>query len=463
MPEEGHAQISPAFEQPSAFVDFDQTLGMPPYVFRTYQFAVEQPVKATPVRVRLEVHIGMVNDILQFVKMAPDSSDEIRFQAQYEVNLMIYDDRKNAVDSRNWKRELLANSFDATNDRKKLNREFAFFELPPGEYEIALEITDRDTGKKLRDRRPLKVEPLGDDQLRVSSIVFTQRPPKDAGPGALAFAEIRDRAALRDSLPSNITSILMSLPPAVAENRAWDFTTDRSAAYFEIYGVTAGETLQLQYEILDWRRQVIHAWEETLAVSQTPVCHLAHLEGKLTSPGQHTLRVTAQRAGAGVSKHQREAKTEENFHVQISIDRNYTTQFLQNKNLLFAPLRYVARGAEYKRLAEADEVTRDSLITEFWRQRDPDPETETNALREEFYRRATFAEMRFAVSGIGKSGWETDRGRIYIIYGPPKEVHHQMAEQGSPPYEIWYYPDQDLYFVFRDKTGSGDFELVNRN
>jgi GWxTD domain-containing protein len=125
-------------------------------------------------------------------------------------------------------------------------------------------------------------------------------------------------------------------------------------------------------------------------------------------------------------------------------------------------LRYIIKGADYKRIAESEEASRDSLVAEFWRGRDPDPATPTNQLREEFYRRVAFADMRFAPARHEKSGWETDRGRIYIKYGQPKEVHHQMAEQGAPPYEIWYYPDLDLYFVFRDKTGSGDFELVNR-
>jgi GWxTD domain-containing protein len=130
--------------------------------------------------------------------------------------------------------------------------------------------------------------------------------------------------------------------------------------------------------------------------------------------------------------------------------------------LLYEPLRYIVKSADYKRLTEVDSAARDSLVADFWRQRDPDPATSANQLREEFYRRVAFCDRRFASASAGKTGWETDRGRIYIKYGPPREVHHQLAEQGAPPYEIWLYPDLDLHFIFRDKTGSGDFELVNR-
>lgn len=460
MPQNALAQITPANAPRPAMVDFDRTVGMPPYIFRAYQFAA-----ATPGHFRVEVYIGLVNDILQFVKASPDSGDEV-YRAQYEVNVTVWDKKNNMVDSRNWKRELTAGSFDATNDRKKHNLERVAFELPPGEYEIALEITDRDTGKNLRERRPLKLAPLNDEELRFSSIVLIEpfaatRLPEAANP------------AWRDSLRYNLTGILTSRlrsTPALPNGAAqYDSSSPGPAArgeigpgaYFEIYGASAGETLRLQYEIRDWRQQVEQSWEEAITLvspkaGTAAVSHFADLADKLGQPGLHTLRLTVKSAT------KKEATAEASFQVQVSANLDYAARFAGNKAMLYEPLRYVVKNAEYKRMAEAGEAARDSLIAEFWRQRDPEPDTPANKLREEFYRRVAFADMRFAAVGSGKAGWETDRGRIYIKYGPPKEVHHQMAEQGSPPYEIWFYPDLDLYFVFRDKTGSGDFELVNR-
>jgi GWxTD domain-containing protein len=441
---------------------------LPPYIFRAYQFAADAPG-----HFRVEVYIGMVNDILQFVKASSDSGDGYR--AQYEMNVSIWDKKNNLVDSRNWKRELAVSSFDATNDRKKFNLERAAFDLPPGEYEIALEITDRDTGKNLRERRPLKLAESDGQHLHFSSVVFTEpfgiRHLTDgddtAPPAAEALAAWKNlpRSARRDSLRYNLTAILTN--HVRAGNGAGSQSADPPAgipagAYFEIYGAAAGETVQLQCEIRDWRQQIEHAWVETLTVAQAPLSHLLLLAEKISRPGLHTLRLVAKSAS------RKEAAAEESFQVQVSATLNYAAPLDENSPMLYEPLRYIVKGAEYKRLAEADEAARDSLVAEFWRQRDPDPQTPANQLREEFYRRVAFADMRFAAAGSGKSGekklagWETDRGRIYIKYGPPKEVHHQMAEQGSPPYEIWFYPNLDLYFVFRDKTGSGDYELVNR-
>lgn len=437
------AQAMPAYARSAAAVDFDQTIGMPPYVFRAYQFAAAEPGK-----VRVEVYIGMVNDILQFVKNPADSN----YRAQYEVSITLWDKEKNPLDSRNWKRELAVADFDATNDRKKFNLEHAGFDLPPGDYEIALEITDRDTGKNLRDRRSLKLKPLTDEQIHLSSIIFTK-----AAPVAMA--------AERDSLLQHYAALTTSVPVEAPAARTGNHTTASgeamtgAAAYFEIYGAKVGETVQLQYELLDWRQQPQQTWQETLTVAQTPVRHLVDFAGKINQAGLHTFRLTAQRGGDAKDK---ATKAEESFQVQINADPNYAAALAANQTLLYEPLRYIVKGADYKRIAETGAATRDSLVAAFWQQRDPDPGAAGNQLRDEFYRRVAFADLRFASAHTGKAGWESDRGRIYIKYGPPREVHHQLAEQGAAPYEIWLYPDLDLHFVFRDKTGSGDFELINR-
>ena len=71
----------------------------------------------------------------------------------------------------------------------------------------------------------------------------------------------------------------------------------------------------------------------------------------------------------------------------------------------------------FKRLSTDDE--REKFIEQFWLRRDPTPDTEENEYKEEHYRRIAYANERFA-SGI--PGWKTDRGRIYIVYGPPDEI-----------------------------------------
>ncbi len=118
---------------------------------------------------------------------------------------------------------------------------------------------------------------------------------------------------------------------------------------------------------------------------------------------------------------------------------------------------------------------KESFIEQFWRRRDPDPDTPENEYREEHYRRIAYANDRFS---IGAPGWKTDRGRVYIINGPPDSIeYHDQGEQYYRPmgegggvtttygWQVWYYRHIDgigdgIEVEFVDKTMTGHFELA---
>ena len=118
---------------------------------------------------------------------------------------------------------------------------------------------------------------------------------------------------------------------------------------------------------------------------------------------------------------------------------------------------------------------REQFIESFWGVRDPTPDTIENETKEEHYRRIAYANERFA-SGI--PGWRTDRGRIYIIWGPPAEVdshpsggsYQRPFEEGGGntstyPFEQWRYRylegiGSDVILEFVDPTLSGEYRLT---
>ena len=96
-------------------------------------------------------------------------------------------------------------------------------------------------------------------------------------------------------------------------------------------------------------------------------------------------------------------------------------------------VRYILTSEERKafvRLTTDEE--RENFIEQFWLRRDPTPDTQENEYREEHYRRIAYANERYA-SGI--PGWRTDRGRIYITFGPPDEIesHPSGGMYQRPP------------------------------
>ena len=121
------------------------------------------------------------------------------------------------------------------------------------------------------------------------------------------------------------------------------------------------------------------------------------------------------------------------------------------------------------------EADRGRFIETFWKERDPNPQTPENEFKIEYYKRIAAANKLFGTGGI--AGWRTDRGKIYILLGPPKEIQRDSNPQPQGgtlvsvfpgPKETWQYwglPNPNLpynmEFVFLDKFGTGNYTLDN--
>lgn len=129
--------------------------------------------------------------------------------------------------------------------------------------------------------------------------------------------------------------------------------------------------------------------------------------------------------------------------------------------------------AAFKRLQTDEE--REQFIESFWMRRDPTPDTAENEFKEEHYRRIAYANERFA---SGFPGWKSDRGRIYITFGPADEVephpsggsYERPPEEGGGttstyPFEKWRYRwiegiGTDIIIEFVDPTMTGEYRMT---
>jgi GWxTD domain-containing protein len=118
---------------------------------------------------------------------------------------------------------------------------------------------------------------------------------------------------------------------------------------------------------------------------------------------------------------------------------------------------------------------REQFIEQFWLRRDPDPDTDVNEYREDYYQRIAYANEKYT-SGI--PGWKTDRGRIYIMFGKPDQIesHPSGGSYNRPiwegggttatyPFEIWWYRylegvGSDIEIEFVDPSGSGEYRIA---
>jgi len=118
------------------------------------------------------------------------------------------------------------------------------------------------------------------------------------------------------------------------------------------------------------------------------------------------------------------------------------------------------------------EADRGAFIADFWKKRDPNPATPENEFKLEYYKRIALANKFFGFSGV--DGWRTDRGKIFILLGPPQDIQRNMNPAGSTfalsegPQETWNYwnlPNPklpyNLEFVFTDKLNTGNYVLMS--
>lgn len=148
-------------------------------------------------------------------------------------------------------------------------------------------------------------------------------------------------------------------------------------------------------------------------------------------------------------------------------------------------IRYIITSQEERIFREMPPEDRGEFITDFWARRDPDSSTPENEFRSQYYTRLAVADKTFRA---GIPGWMTDRGRIYILLGPPtdvikksmgdpstefkkdlRELSSNLLEEGTfteRPTEIWIYNQYPDYFsgplrlVFVDYDGNGDYKLT---
>lgn len=139
-------------------------------------------------------------------------------------------------------------------------------------------------------------------------------------------------------------------------------------------------------------------------------------------------------------------------------------------------VRWIITDDERKAFMQlSNDEERDKFIEAFWQRRDPTPDTPENEYKDDIYRRIAYANEHFAA---GIPGWKTDRGRIYIMYGPPDEIDSHPSggayerpidegggETSTYPFEDWRYRyiegiGQEINIEFVDTCMCGEYHMT---
>lgn len=368
---------------------------------------------------RLTVYTAFANDILQFIK-----GRQGNFTATYDLQVRVLDKKGNVIAEKSTgSRKISVANFEATNDQELTNRSQIAFDVIPGDYKLTIDLTDYDTQKSLHREKMIQVKTLGITRLSLSEILFAQR-------------------VIKDSL-NQIIELIPNLEhhDEHADSSFW--------AYWEIYPIMSPDSVQLNFTIFDGMERVIVHGGETLFPQRRIIPYQLDIKKLINQPGRYVVFVQ-------VKQRDKELSTRGRFSA------NWKQYNLAKSNIRMAieALKEFIPDNEFRSLERLPANEQQGWLNQFWKQRDPTPGTDRNELQEEFYRRVDFVNQHFTVNSIDKEGWKTDRGGIYIKYGPPTDVERHNEQLNLPPFEIWYYAHLQRRFIFEDKSGVGDFQLA---
>lgn len=376
---------------------------------------------------RLELYYQVYNFGLQFHK---DTNDYV---ADYNFTVVVNDHDDNRVKVLEQTRKIHVPNYDKTLSRFDYRSSQFNLDLPPGKYE--LECTLKDLGNQATRDQTLKVDLSKFQQSypTLSDIQFTQAAGESGGEKSVF---------VKDSL---------SIIPSVSRLFGGD-DSSKLLFYQEVYpGDGKPEATYLETILRSDTKGMVY--RDTLYVDlNSPVLRqLKDIPIDEYSPGDYYLEVYLRGRRAKLY----DQRIEE-FTIQWSQDRMLKHDF----KTAVQQLELIASSTEIAKLKDLQtDSARIAAFNAFWEGRNTTAGIGRNLVKQEFYRRVTYANRQFR--HLRREGWRTDRGRIYIKFGEPDQIDDFPMSPDALPYQIWHYYREGAYrrFTFVDENEDGDYRL----
>ncbi len=380
-----------------------------------FEVSVNRQFGATLDKSHVMIFSEILYDDLTFIK-----SDSSGYDAQFEWVIAVYTEKKDIIFSRTINKKYNVKEFAHTNSREKKIYIKNSVDLEPGTYEFLIRIIDLNSNKSAQKRISVEIPDISQKKLALSDILFVQNVELDSLGNILTFDPVT-----RDNF------------------------TDRDGyfyLYFTLYSQITGKPVQIQYLFANNRQNVSLDSTAVKVLDKHNTAFLLRVKKSIFTKNRYLLKLTA-----------RVEDEEETREKEITFFWKSVPASLEDIDQALQQMMYIISTDTLNKYMDADLETKKRFFREFWKKRDPNPETKKNELMDEYYKRVNYANQHF--SGFGEKGWLSDRGRIFIKFGPPDDIERHPFELESNPYEIWRYYSIRKTFLFQDYTGFGDYRL----
>ena len=373
---------------------------------------------------RVDCFIVVPYDRLNFISV------DDKFSARYQVELSAYDSSGTKVYEEIFAKNIRADNYFST---KGGNGEFDFTQkilfLPEGKYRIKAVVLDILNKQQYERSRNLTVINFRKFDMALSGILLLS-----------AIEEVNGKYKITPHISDNIGNI----------NRNF-------FVFFETYlEKPKHDSIDLIWEILDSKEELIaQGIRKRIATNTTKQQQFLQIPpiDEMTT-GSYLVRVIALKPDTTY-----EYSSNDFLAVaqrSIKYIRSFSGIVMGDINTSVKQLRYVAYQSDID-FIQAGKNNQEKLLRfeQFWKKLDPTPTTERNEAFDEYFLRIEFANRNFRSY---TEGWLTDKGMVYIVFGPPTSVERQQGYGDGKVYERWSYSN-NREFIFADNTGFGDFRL----
>ncbi len=367
--------------------------------------------------VKFTCYLKIPYRILQFIRQ------DTLYSAHFDLTVALKDVKNETVTESLVNKNVSTTQYSVTIAENEFENVMVSFLTLPGEYSLFIDLHDLELEKSIQ---------------REESLILPNYYLKSFTATEILFYHGRDPGA----------DINESDFPVIPPMRSMQDTT--FYARFYVYSPLPEQEITIRKTILDAGANII-ASSINLMMAQSRINPVILELNEALPFGNYSMQIELE---------SKEYKTtlQNSFMVQWGVH----TTFLPSLDEAIEVLYYIMSRNEWKTMKNLAPAAKKKELEIFWAKRDPDVSTSENELENEYYRRIAFTNEHFSMGSRKKDGWETDRGRIYIIYGQPSHVERPSAITDGPGrYEIWYFENTQKKFYFLDKFGSGDFRLIS--
>jgi len=366
----------------------------------------------------LKIFLEVCFDWLLFVK-----SDEM-FVSTYEFTVLITGEDDEVAVNQTYEKKFALKEFKRTNSTTDFVTIRDSHFLKPGKYEVQIEFLDINSKKSFNSKKEIKVLKHEENKPRISDILFVNRFIKE-------------------------DNVIKRVIPNV--EKKFNNVNKNFYAYFEAISPNTTGAFKIQYEIEDFKKDIVSEgeYEFNRTGNREPV--VINLGNLNLYSGKYTIFLSL-----------REGRTRKNTKKSFLVYWVGVPNTKKDLELALEQMKYIPGSkSEINRMKKLPFEEKRKAFHEYWKKKDPYPDTPHNEFMNGYFNRIANSNEFFASSITSREGWQTDMGMVYVLFGPPNEIERHPFDMNSKPYQVWLYYSINRSFVFVDEIGFGLYRLTN--